>query len=510
MAFAFATWWLALVWGELLYAGEDERCFLPDFATPAYVAALLAHLGLTGLLFSAVRLVRRVDRPALYTITSGGVLIGLVPLVPFVRQVLPLPHAAIIGAIRQYPVVLGGAAVIAALVAFYLFVTRLEQVARVVAFAMLVTVPFGVMTMGQTVCRAFMAPSVETLRAGFVGTRSAPRTPARHPVVIVVFDEFDLRLAFDEPPKGLQMPNLSALKETGVWASAAYPTTDWTHMAVPELLTGEPIVKWKCQGRDRYRVQVAGEQGHVPLASLPTIFGDARERGHDVRLAGITLPYCRVFEGQFDGCHVANFGRIHLGGDLGVLETLAMQLDSLTALYRVSRGRDTYVSVHEQARRWLARGDIDLVFLHYSVPHHPWIWNEDDEALTRWDLWLTKLGGQGYIRNLALTDRTFGELRDTMRRAGTWDRAAVIVTGDHSWRESRLYDGKRDMRVPLLIKLPAGGRGGVLAPKMNTYWLRAAIAGLMAGDIKDFEDVRKLVDDWRADHPFVAATQATF
>jgi hypothetical protein len=40
-----------------------------------------------------------------------------------------------------------------------------------------------------------------------------------------------------------------------------------------------------------------------------------------------------------------------------------------------------------------------------------------------------------------------------MEQSGVWDRTHVILTSDHSWSASKLADGSRDPRVPVLIKL---------------------------------------------------------
>ena len=64
------------------------------------------------------------------------------------------------------------------------------------------------------------------------------------------------------------------------------------------------------------------------------------------------------------------------------------------------------------------------------------------------------------LMHLALADIYLGDFRDSMTRAGLWDKTTVLVTSDHPNRLSMEIDGKQDPRVPFLLKM-AGQSGGV-------------------------------------------------
>jgi arylsulfatase A-like enzyme len=104
----------------------------------------------------------------------------------------------------------------------------------------------------------------------------------------------------------------------------------------------------------------------------------------------------------------------------------------------------------QYAKSAVANPELDLVFIHLPVPHLPRLYDRRQRKM----IGPRRHQSSDYLDNLALADRTIGELRASMENTGLWDRTAVIVTSDHSFRESRELDGKRDFRVPFIVKLP--------------------------------------------------------
>lgn len=80
-----------------------------------------------------------------------------------------------------------------------------------------------------------------------------------------------------------------------------------------------------------------------------------------------------------------------------------------------------------------------------------------------------------YQSEVARIDRAFGELRGELIARDLWERALVVVTADHGeelgeygWIGHTTGLGEAMMRVPLLVKLPAGradGRRGATVPE---------------------------------------------
>jgi arylsulfatase A-like enzyme len=145
--------------------------------------------------------------------------------------------------------------------------------------------------------------------------------------------------------------------------------------------------------------------------------------------------------------------------------------------------------VQARARAMAADPALGLVFVHLPAPHGPGIY----------DRHTGKLGAPGnpkewYLDNLALADRALGELRQALERSGLAARTAIIVTADHSWGASASFDGKRDPRIPLLVRLP--GQTATLAhdSEVRTVLLQDLVLALLGDEVRTPEEVARWLE----------------
>lgn len=104
-------------------------------------------------------------------------------------------------------------------------------------------------------------------------------------------------------------------------------------------------------------------------------------------------------------------------------------------------------------------------------------------------------------QRLALADRTLGKLRHAMETSGQWDKTWLILSADHSWRESPRYDGRRDLRVPFLIKAPGPGKSITCSPPINTSLTHDLVLAILHGEPTDQQQTVA----WLEAHPSVPA-----
>jgi arylsulfatase A-like enzyme len=159
-----------------------------------------------------------------------------------------------------------------------------------------------------------------------------------------------------------------------------------------------------------------------------------------------------------------------------------------------------YLNTLADAKKALADPAIDLVFVHWSIPHPNGIYNRVTRQLA-WDG-----ARQSYLDNLELVDNTIGELRRFMESAGTWHTSAVIVSSDHPYRtfkwksltkeEREAIGGKFDGRIPFLIKLAGQERPVIYDSAFNTVLTHDLVLALLQNTIKD---PNGLVD-WLKEH----------
>jgi len=95
--------------------------------------------------------------------------------------------------------------------------------------------------------------------------------------------------------------------------------------------------------------------------------------------------------------------------------------------YDVRQRYHTHIDLQQHTLELLHTDQADLVFLHMSVPHSPNIWSRIHDNYTQFC-------DSSYLDNLALADRTLGNIVAELQTSPRWKDTTLIVEGDHSWR----------------------------------------------------------------------------
>ena len=490
------------IWAAYFYS-YYRPYFRQDPSPGQDYLALLADVFLLGALFwGGAQLARRWQRPA--GLVAVRFLFLAVLLV--VGSIIARGLQATRGPFASEPppwswtAVLLGA--VAGLVALYFCARWHAQLARAGVRLVLVLSPFVLVTGAQAIGMAASsepAPAARGSAAPLAGARSGPR------VLWLVFDGLDQRLAFDERPAGLALPELDRLRGESLAASRALPTSMATLVSLPSILTGRAITYGDPQGPDELMVYVEGAEAAVPWSRLPNVFVRARELGVNAGVAGWFHPYCRLFGGELAACaswpfrftgEPRNLAERMRDGAVLALWTLPFAdqffyVDPLrlelfpTRDFRDSHARK-YEGTLERALAMAADPALGLVFVHWPVPHGPGIY----------DRHTGKLGApanpkEWYLDNLALTDRGLGELRRALEEAGLGERTAIVLTADHSWGASASFDGKRDPRVPLLVRLPGQTRPLRCDAEVRITVLHDLVLAVLRGELKKPEEAAR-------------------
>lgn len=176
-----------------------------------------------------------------------------------------------------------------------------RQIARRAAItALLALLPFTLVTSGQC---AFAGWRVASSRSGVDPRPTRGRTAATpaHRLVVVVLDEWDQFLSFEDRTPGLELPTFDALAAGGVYLTRGVPPGTITETVLPSLLTGRPVVDTGDAGHSDRLLRY--EDGSVELFSdASTFLSLARERGFDAALVGWYHPYCRVAGDDLVAC----------------------------------------------------------------------------------------------------------------------------------------------------------------------------------------------------------------
>ena len=391
---------------------------------------------------------------------------------------------------------------------------------------------FGVDKVTRAVASAFLIMSLFTpfayvqgiwMAAKYEGTFAAP-TPAAPPlnagqgrgsrVLWLIFDELDYRLLYAERPASLEAPEFDRLRAEALYATDAYPPSVYTTKSLPALTTGRLVAHSKAVSPHELSLRLDGVDEWVSWDTLPNVFTRARAAGYDAAVVGWYLPYCRLFGASLTKCswhpHITEDPpeEHNVAGNMWlqwreVVLSLPLVLRLLPSDVTVNHTRvnqqaaGIYAATLRDTLGAAADPGLDFVMVHMPVPHPPSFYDRASGRLA--------LGRKNsYLDGLALVDRTLGEIRAAMERAGLWDSTAVLVSGDHWWRarevhqpgatwpdigwsaeDSQVMPQESDQRVPFVLKFPGRNEGTTYDRPFNTVLSADLLLNVLGGEVAD-------------------------
>ncbi|HML17016.1 MAG TPA: alkaline phosphatase family protein [Bryobacteraceae bacterium] len=351
-------------------------------------------------------------------------------------------------------------------------------------------------------------------------------------VVWLLFDELDQRLAFDLHLPEVSLPELDRLRAESLVATHAVQTAGWTMLALPSLISGVIYSSDQLIDANTLRVHPNGSEQALNWADQPNVFKRARAGGLNAALVGWHHPYCRVIGESLVRCMdvhshptTAMLREIR-ADDQGALRATAMlfrvQFANLVDILRMREGEDAssersfdeyaqsrqqkqYFQIRDRAYADIADPQLDLLFVHFPAPHPFGIYDR-----RRRDFALND--SLDYFDNLALVDRTVGEVRAVLEKSELWDSTSLIITSDHGfrpdmWRDrlgwtprlQQLTAAGQSPLVPVIVKLAGKDRGAVYdSPISNVVCGDLALA-ILSGDVSTPSDAISWLD--RAANP---------
>ena len=122
-----------------------------------------------------------------------------------------------------------------------------------------------------------------------------------------------------------------------------------------------------------------------------------------------------------------------------------------------------------------------FIVLHIPVPHAPYVFAADGS-------FRTPAGTDevaGYLGQLACMDRLIGEAVAALQAPGTFDRAMIVMTSDHSWQyehDAAILDLPDSPRhVPLIVKMPRQTAPQVVDERVQTDKLGVMFEAVFRG-----------------------------
>lgn len=275
-----------------------------------------------------------------------------------------------------------------------------------------------------------------------------PAKPNAARVIWIIFDELDQSLVFDHRPASLQLPEFDRLRRESVYSDHVEAPGLYTLEAIPALLSGERVDHAQATGPGDLLLRRDGKG--VRWSLTRNIFDDLREAGNSSAVLGSELPYCRAIGGSLASCDWFPSGTVEvalkrptiLDRAWYLLRTRPFTFPGLSAtrFYRASlfdqetrrESRQAEAASFDKMRRRGAELAADtrfqLVYMHFPIPHLLGFYDRRKQAYSTED-------SSSYLDNLALADRTLGEIR-----AAAPSDTMLLVTSDHPLRDWIIED----------------------------------------------------------------------
>jgi hypothetical protein len=360
---------------------------------------------------------------------------------------------------------------------------RPRRVIRTVGALMLILSPMAFYVLARTLLLL-----VPLLFAATQGSRVAPSLPPLYPrsqpvrVVWIIFDELDQRLAFDQRPASLALPELDRLVSESLAATNAYPPGGCTLLSIPGLLAGQVFHSAEPSHSDDLRLTVSPTNPPVQFSQLTNVFDEVRNQGGNTAVVGWYHPYARLVRRSLNFAVWNEYAALQVRDHNTFWGALGDQWGNSM---RAIRSRYWHVEHAEKAIRdsltAATNSAYALTLLHFPFPHGPTIYDPAQQRL----LVSLRSFPKGYFDNLQLTDRVLGQVRVAMEQAGQWDKTWVLVSSDHCWRKAAAHDGRTDYRVPFILKPPGPAAAKLYEPLLNTVVTKELILAILRGQVRD-------------------------
>ena len=350
------------------------------------------------------------------------------------------------------------------------------------------------------------------------------------PVVVVVFDQFQLAALLDREGNidRAAFPNFAALADDATWFRNATAAAGLTTYALPAVLTG-----------------MRPSQGLLPVtadhpANIFTLLGSRYGMHVEEPLTDLCPEtLCPPAPPPF-GAWLAGVLR-----DLAVVYlTVVLPDDLAEPLPPVDQNWKGFATNEESETfgdRWRAarlddrRETVDrfitgidaaarpmLHFMHVLLPHEPFLYLPTGQQFTfqrhmvglregKWneDRWAAALNYHRYLLQVGYVDTLLGRLVARLHEVGIYDDALIVITADHggslqpglSFRVPTDASFADVAAVPLFVKRPAQRRGNVVDANVEVIDIVPTLAAELGVDLPWSPDGSSMFDPAHAPRP---------
>ena len=481
------------MWRILIFASDQELYFVPTLKRHDYIGALLLMLILAGGVFLVLKpLVSRdsdeykwtvlaacmvcVVNPLLFLISSipAFLVVAVVPIE--LKEGYLIPH---LGASLLYLVIPMASAAV-------LFWKWRQFSVHALYLLLVILCPFALSNVAQAMWQAAFLDN-ENCTSG-----ESPRPVERaemnaEPVDLqrlmwIIFDELDQRILFDKRPAGYEFTGFDSFRRQSIYMSRVVPPGSLTETAMPTYWIGQRVVKSRKRSCNRLEVQIEGSEGFLSVSDFDHIFKGAFAAGASTGIAGFYHPYCRLFGEFADRCQAFFLESIQDRASNSLASSMKWSARILLPEWRKARTVRTFESIRFAALEMAIDPEKDFVVVHVNMPHVPYVYDPSSDELTIWG------SGLSYADNVSCADKMLSEIERESRKAGLWDKTAVVVMADHGWRSMPGF-GSEPGAIPLMIKMPGQSEEIRLDEELDSVLTKRLCLSILQRELRTSQDV---------------------
>ncbi len=286
--------------------------------------------------------------------------------------------------------------------------------------------------------------------------------------VVLVFDELDEGVFFEETHEGFSLPHFQELRGESFVATRAYSAHGCTLLSIPAMLTGQKVSDARALSDESLEIDTPA--GSRPFEAADNLFAEANAAGARTALIGYFHPYCRLFGKWVDRCRSISALEFEYSARPVPLTFAPPWLDRETIAHE--RG---YKAALKETLDVVADTAYDLIFVHVPVPRLPGIGTKSGYSR------------EAYLANGVMADEFLNEVRKKLGRTGLWGKTNLLLTSDHGYRDAANATelekgGPRYRHVPLIFKFPDRRATAYLAA-VSTVGFKSWVLGMLEGKI---------------------------
>ncbi len=493
VAFSLANLIFIGAWFSALY-DLDHGYFNKLRVTAPTLLALATNILLFATVAWFIMRARRRTRSRWFPVLCHVlILVALLFPIDFCRQkIFRIPDYQVVMFLKR-PMVL-----VALLGGLVLFVWKHRWIARGAAVLVGILSPLALATLARIFALLLGLQHLQQHDREPVLAAPALPKPGAPRVLWIIFDETDQRIAFEQRPPTLKLPEFDRLRNESLYCTNAFPPGDATILSMPQLISGVRLSSVAITEPCDLTVKLAATNIQTTWKALGSVFGAARQLGVNTGLVGWYHPYARILENDLNYCSWYPHQQFEVVRAARFQDSLINQFGSLGgAVWARTRFASMCRGSLQDSLNLVTNETYGLMLLHLPPPHRPGIYLPDQQRYTAWGMPKTT----AYFNNLALADRYLGEIRRALDSAGESERTWIVLSADHSWRESRLYDARRDLRVPYLVKPPGQPHSSLYSSQFNTVLTHDLLLAILRSELKDAESVGNWLDQHRSTEP---------